>query len=69
MQLMEVAVQLPPFKPPKLAPVEYEAPQLLPLPDLLDEEVCISTWSDSLLQQLLSTIFALYHPLVVPQSH
>jgi len=62
-------VKLPPFKPPKLAPVEYEAPQLLPLPDLLDEEVCISTWSDSLLQQLLSTIFALYHPLVVPQSH
>ncbi|KAL0041510.1 hypothetical protein WJX79_005750 [Trebouxia sp. C0005] len=37
-QLMEVAVRLPPFKPPKVAPVEYEAPQLLPLPDLLDEE-------------------------------
>ena len=47
MQLMEVAVQLPPFKPPKVAPVEYEAPQLLPLPDLLDEEVGSNIWSDS----------------------
>ncbi len=51
MQLMEVAVRLPPFKPPKVAPVEYEAPQLLPLPDLLDEEVCSNTWSDSLASQ------------------
>ena len=40
MQLLEVAVRLPPFKPPKVASVEYEAPQLLPLPQLLDEEVC-----------------------------
>ena len=39
LQLMDVAVKLPPFKPPKVAAVEYEAPQLLPLPDLLDEEV------------------------------
>lgn len=39
---MEVAVKLPPFKPPKVAAVEYEAPQLLPLPDMLDEEVYIS---------------------------
>ena len=39
LQLMDVAVKLPPFKPPKVAVVEYEAPQLLPLPDLLDEEV------------------------------
>ncbi|KAL0050091.1 hypothetical protein WJX82_004313 [Trebouxia sp. C0006] len=37
-QSMEVAVRLPPFKLPKVAPVEYEAPPLLPLPDLLDEE-------------------------------
>ena len=51
---MEVAVRLPPFKPPKVAPVEYEAPQLLPLPDLLDEEVCSNTGSDSLPQQPLS---------------
>ena len=36
---MDVAVKLPPFKPPKVAAVQYEAPQLLPLPDLLDEEV------------------------------
>ena len=36
---MDVAVKLPPFKPPKVAAVEYEAPQMLPLPDLLDEEV------------------------------
>ncbi len=54
MQLMEVAVRLPPFKPPKVAPVEYEAPQLLPVPDLLDEEVCSNVWSDSLSQQPLS---------------
>ena len=53
-QFMEVAVRLPPFKPPKVAPVEYEAPQLLPLPDLLDEEVCSNTGSDSLPQQPLS---------------
>ncbi len=57
MQLMEVAVRLPPFKPPKVAPVEYEAPQLLPLPDLLDEEVCRNTWSDSLPQQPHSKYF------------
>ena len=54
LQFMEVAVRLPPFKPPKVAPVEYEAPQLLPLPDLLDEEVRSNTGSDSLLQQRLS---------------
>ena len=39
LQLVDVSVKLPPFKPPKVAPVEYEAPQLLLLPDLLDEEV------------------------------
>ena len=39
LQLMDVAVKLPPFKAPKVAAVEYEAPQLLPLPELLDEEV------------------------------
>ena len=53
MQLMEVAVRLPPFRPPKVAPVEYEAPQLLPLPDLLDEEVRSNTQL-SLSQQPLS---------------
>ncbi len=42
MQLLEVAVRLPPFKPPKVATVEYDPPQLLPLPELLDEEVCES---------------------------
>lgn len=36
---MDVPVKLPPFKAPKVAAVEYEAPQLLPLPELLDEEV------------------------------
>ena len=39
LQLMDVAVKLPPFKPPKVVAVEYEAPQLLSLPELLDEEV------------------------------
>lgn len=42
-QLMDVAVRLPPFKPPKVPAVEYEAPQLLPLPELLDEEVHCSS--------------------------
>ncbi|KAL3162911.1 hypothetical protein ABBQ32_009353 [Trebouxia sp. C0010 RCD-2024] len=37
-QLMDVAVKLPPFKAPKVAVVEFEAAQLLPLPELLDEE-------------------------------
>lgn len=40
---MDVAVRLPPFKPPKVPAVEYEAPQLLPLPELLDEEVHCSS--------------------------
>ena len=48
---MEVAVRLPPFKAPKVAPVEYEAPMILPLPDLLDEEVRSNTGSDRLSQQ------------------
>lgn len=39
LQLMDVAVKLPPFKAPKVAVVEFEAAQLLPLPELLDEEV------------------------------
>lgn len=49
LQLMDVAVKLPPFKPPKVAAVEYEAPQLLPLPDLLDEEVHRNACDSSLM--------------------
>lgn len=39
LQLMDTAVKLPPFRAPKVVLIEYEAPQLLPLPELLDEEV------------------------------
>ena len=56
---MDVAVKLPPFKPPKVAAVEYEAPQLLPLPDLLDEEVrtsCLSHLSQLAYMQKVERI-------------
>lgn len=39
MQLLEVPVRLPAFKPPKIAAVEYEAPELQPLPQSLDDTV------------------------------
>ena len=48
LQLMEVAVKLPPFKAPKVAPVEYEPSQLLPLPELLDEEVLHSPLTEQI---------------------
>lgn len=39
LQLLEVPVRLPAFKPPKIAAVEYEAPDLQPLPPFLDDTV------------------------------
>ena len=65
---MEVAVKLPPFKTPKVAAVEYEAPQLLPLPDMLDEEVYTSCPYPCHLTQLTYMQIAVQnnelHPLV-----
>ena len=42
LQLLDMPVHLPPFKPPKVANVEHQAPQLLPLPGLLEDKVRIS---------------------------
>ena len=39
LQLLEVPVRLPAFKPPKVATMQYEAPQLTPLPEQLDDTV------------------------------
>ena len=39
LQLLDMPVHLPPFKPPKVGNVQYQAPQLLPLPGLLEDKV------------------------------
>ena len=56
---MDVAVKLPPFKAPKVVPVQYEPPQLLPLPQLLDEEVLHSPLTE---QTALPCSASLPHP-------